>query len=73
MSSGMDDLSREQRELSISFADSMTTIEGIEPGEATLNDLSEWRKGEKPFLVVLEVILSDMLIQSRYEGSLIRR
>jgi len=29
----------------------------FEPGEATLNDLSEWRKGEKPFLMVLEETL----------------
>ena len=57
MSSGMDDISKEQKVKSSSFASSMNAVEGVEASEETVSDIVEWQNGEKKFIAVFKATL----------------
>ena len=52
MSSGMDDISKEQKLKSSSFATSMNAVEGVFASEETQKDINEWQNGNKKFITV---------------------
>ncbi len=57
MSIGMDALSRERKERSISFAASMNAIEGVDASEETLQDIKAWQNDDKKFINVFSATL----------------
>lgn len=57
LSSGMDELSKGMKQLCISFADAMTSVEGISPSNETKKDLNSWADGATSFLLVFESTL----------------
>ena len=52
MSSGMDDMSKEQKLKSSSFATSMNAVEGVFASEETQKGIVEWQNGDKKFIAV---------------------
>ncbi len=52
MASGMDDISKERKIKSASFATSMNAVEGVTASEETVREISEWQNGTKKFINV---------------------
>lgn len=52
LSKGMDELSTEQRDKSISFANAMTALGGTPVSRETAADIAAWRNGTKSYLSV---------------------
>ena len=57
MAVGMDNLSSERKERSISFAASMNAIEGVDVSEETLENINEWQNDNKKFITVFSETL----------------
>ena len=57
MSSGMDDIPKEQKLKSSSFATSMNAVEGIFASEETQKDIIDWQNGDKKFIAVFSATL----------------
>ena len=57
MSSGMDDMSKEQKLKSSSFATSMNAVEGVFASEETQKDIIDWQNGDKKFIAVFSATL----------------
>lgn len=57
LSTGMDNLTAEQKKRSSSFAGAMNAVEGIPVSEQTARDIVAWQSGNKPFLSVFEATL----------------
>ena len=57
MSSGMDDISKEQKMKSASFAASMNAVEGVSASEETVRDIIKWQNGEEKFITVFSTTL----------------
>ncbi len=51
---GMDNLSREEKERCLSFANAINSIEGVTISTATASDIEKWINGEKSFLKIFE-------------------
>ena len=54
LSSGMDDLTADEKEMSSSFGYAMNAIEGVFVSNETADEIEAWKKGEKSFLTVFE-------------------
>lgn len=54
LSVGMDDISNRSKQKSVSFADAMTSIEGVPVSDKTRKDVNEWVNGAVSFLSVFE-------------------
>ncbi len=57
MASGMDDISKERKIKSASFAVSMNAVEGVAASEETVREISEWQNGTKKFINVFSSTL----------------
>lgn len=57
ISSGMDNLEKDQKERCSSFAGAMNAIEGVQVSRQTQQDISKWQEGEQTFHSVLEATL----------------
>ena len=57
LTSGMDSISAEEKEMRISFSDAMTSIEGVPISDKVKNDLANWKNGNITFLSVFEQTL----------------
>lgn len=57
LSTGMDNLTAEQKKRSSSFAGAMNAVEGIPVSEQTARDIVAWQSGNKPFLSIFEATL----------------
>ncbi|WP_195984378.1 hypothetical protein [Clostridium sp. D33t1_170424_F3] len=57
LSTGMDNLTTEQKRQSSSFASAMNAVEGIPVSEQTAQDIEAWQNGNKPFLSIFEATL----------------
>ena len=57
LSSGMDNISADEKEKRISFCDAMTAIEGVPVSDRVKNDLANWKNGNITFLSVFEQTL----------------
>ncbi len=57
ISVGMDEISEQQKQRCISFADAMTAIEGVPVSDQTKCDLNDWKNGEVTFRSVFETTL----------------
>ena len=57
ISIGMDSISAEQKERSISFAHCMNAIEGVPVSEQTEQDIADWKQGKKSFISIFEATL----------------
>lgn len=57
LSSGMDNISADEKEKRISFSDAMTSIEGVPVSDRVKNDLTNWKNGNVTFLSVFEQTL----------------
>jgi len=54
LSSGMDDLTADEKEMCSSFGYAMNAIEGVFVSNETADEIDAWKKGEKSFLTVFE-------------------
>lgn len=57
LGAGMDQLSAEQKERCISFADAMNAIEGVPASVQTAKGLADWQDGKTAYLSVFEATL----------------
>lgn len=57
LSSGMDNISADEKEKRISFSDAMASIEGVPVSDRVKNDLANWKNGDITFLSVFEQTL----------------
>ena len=57
LSSGMDNISADEKEKRISFSDAMTSIEGVPVSDRVKSDLANWKNGNITFLSVFEQTL----------------
>ena len=57
ISVGMDDICREDKEKCVSFADAMTSIEGVSISMDTKHHLNDWKDGNVSFLSIFEQTL----------------
>lgn len=57
ISTGMDNLTAEQKRQSSSFASAMNAVEGIPVSEQTAQNIAAWQNGNKHFLSVFETTL----------------
>lgn len=57
LSSGMDNISADEKEKRISFSDAMTSIEGVPVSDRVKNELDNWKNGNITFLSVFEQTL----------------
>ena len=58
LSSGMDCLSREEREKAVSFAVALNAIAGVAATEQSAADIAAWCSGSISYLTALETILN---------------
>lgn len=54
LSSGMDKISQSTKNKCITFADAMTSIEGVPASKATKQELNDWLSGKATFASILE-------------------
>lgn len=57
LSTGMDNLTAEQKKQSVSFAGAINAVEGIPVSEQAEQDIVDWQNGNKPFLSIFEATL----------------
>lgn len=57
MASGMDDIPKERKLKSSSFAASMNAVEGVAASEETVKEITRWQNGEKKFITVFSTTL----------------
>lgn len=57
LSTGMDNLTAEQKRRSSSFAGAMNAVEGIPVSDQTAQDIVDWQNGDKTFLSIFEATL----------------
>lgn len=57
LSTGMDNLTAEQKRRSSSFAGAMNAVEGIPVSDQTAQDIVDWQNGNKTFLSIFEATL----------------
>ena len=57
LTSGMDNISADEKEKRISFSDAMTSIEGVPVSDRVKHDLANWKNGNITFLSIFEQTL----------------
>lgn len=57
ISMGMDEIDKEQKERSASFANAMNAIEGVAVSEQTKQAIADWQNGSSSYLSVFETVL----------------